>query len=568
QFLVCLSAAGLIGLLLFLPAIAQMNSRAYLPLAARNAWLQAPTPTLPVTPWPTMTPAPADIRVVSSATFTQTIGAETFLFIVGEVGNAGSTPVSDLTVSAALLDSAGELIEHVTEPVYQTMLGPGQTTPFRMMEALPANYASHTLYLDFRPATGTPPPIVTPSSRNVYVDRASGWQYYLGEFSNSSGVDMADVQAVVTLYDEFGDVINVADSGRGANSLFEDVVGVGQQRPFRVVLRYGPKDSASLRWQVTYHVADRPAPASLPIHVGHVARSSGTLRDENGNVIGVTEWFDLYGEVENTTTGPIRAVRVYATFYGSDGAVTNAGQVQSLHGRLGRLAPGERTPFHLNISSGLIPDVETPRRLGVTYAPASEIQPDQVSITTWRAYRETHMVAGAPVEWLNVVGQVRNDGVDSVQDVRVIATFYDGADRVVNTMAGQIFRPILPAGGASPFKIRTASGPLSFDHFSLDVTAHPSTVGEPSGLELDVQAPAPGSVPAVFHGEVINASGKAATGVRVFVALYDASGQILVAEEQLVADDLPAGASVPFTLRVESSNGWQTYEMGAFKTGW
>lgn len=569
-------AAGLAALLLLLPVGAQNSSRAYLPFVARDAspasWPVVPTSTPPPTlrpsptagPTPTATLAPADVRVISSSAFTKTLGAESFLFVVGEVGNAGpASVVRDLDVIAALLDEEGGLIQHASEPAYQTILRPGETTPFRIMVSLPSDYATHALHLNYRLTSETPPPIVAPSATNTYVDENSGWRYFVGEALNTAGVSMAAVQAVVTLYDETGDVINVVDSGRGATSLYEDVIGAGQKRPFRVILRHGPSDYASLRWQVVYRVADRPPPTDLPIHVGYVAHNSGTLRNENGEVIGATHWFDIYGEVENTTQAPIRAVRVYAAFYEDGGEVMNAGLVQTLHGRFGSLAPGERTPFHLNVSSGLIPDVDTPRRLGVTYEPAGESGPEQIAIPTWRAYRETRSVVGIPVEWLNVVGEVRNDGAGSLQDLRVVATFYDDAGHVVNAIAGEAFRPTLPAGSTSPFRVRTASGPLAYDHFALDVTARPSPSGEPSGLILDVQEPTPGTTPAVFQGQVRNESSETAKEVAVFVALYNADDQILVAEYQLVAEEVPAGSSAPFTLRVEyGTDGWQTYNIG------
>lgn len=563
-----LITTGLLALLLLFPAGAQQDPRAFLPFVARDAapasWPVTPTPTTTSdAPSPTATLSPANVRIVSSSSFTQTIGAETFLFIVGEVGNAGSATVRDLGVIAALLDDDGGLIEHATEPAYQTLLGPGELTPFRIMLSVPAGYVSHNLYLDYEPMSEGPLPVVTPSATNTYVDESSGWQYFLGEVVNTTDVDMASVRAVVTLYDAFGDVLNVVDSGRGASSLYEDVIGVGQKRPLRAVLRYGPRDYARLRWQVAYRPADRPAPVSLPVEVGHVARGSGTLRDENGDVVGVTQWLDIYGEVENATSGPIRAVRAFAAFYGDDGAVTNAGLVQGLHGRLGILAPGERTPFHLNVSSGLIPDVDTPRFVGVTYEPVENTWQDQIDLTTQRVYVETRAVLGTPVEWLNVIGEARNDGADAAQDVRVVATFYDGEGGVVNALAGQVFRPILPAGAASPFKIRTASGTLSYDHFALDLTAQPGHSDEPSGLALNVQAPAPGTTPAVFQGEVRNESGETKAEVSVFVALYDADGQILVAESEVVAGEVPDGDSVPFTLRVEQgAGGWQSYDIG------
>ncbi|MFQ5856384.1 MAG: FxLYD domain-containing protein [Anaerolineae bacterium] len=575
-----LIAAGLAGLLL-LAARAQNNSWAYLPFVARDASPASvpivPTSTFPLIPTPPPTPrpsptpapsptptlAPADVRVVSSSAFTKTLGAETFLFIVGEVGNAGPTTVRDVSVMAALLDADGNLIQHASEMAYQAILGSGETTPFRIVVSLPAGYATHTLYPDYHLAPETRPPIVAPSATNTYIDQNLGRRNFLGEVLNTTNVSIADARVAVTLYDETGDVVNVADSGRGANSLYEDVIGVGQKRPFRIVLLHGPSDYATLRWEVAYRAAGRSAPTSLPVHIGHVARNSGELRDENGEVIGVTDWLDIYGEIENTTEAPIRAVRTYVTFYGDNGEVMNAGLVQSLHGRLGSLAPGERTPFHLNISSGLIPDVDTPRHLGVTYEPADDGWHEQVSIATRRAYRETRSIMGTSVDWLNVVGAVRNDGAEVLQDVRVIAAFYDQAGRVVNAMAGGVFRPTLSPGVVSPFRIQTASGPLTYDHFSVDVTARPSHAGGSSGLVLDVQTPTPGATPAVFQGQVRNESGEMATDVVVFVALYDAAGQILVAESQLVAEEVPAGASVPFTLRVEyGAGGWQTYDIG------
>jgi hypothetical protein len=241
----------------------------------------------------------------------------------------------------------------------------------------------------------------------------------------------------------------------------------------------------------------------------------------------------------------------------------NAGLVQSLHGRLGTVAPGERTPFRLSISSGQIPDVNTPRVMGVTYAPASDSQPAPMTITTRRAYREIRSVLGTPVDWLNVVGEVRNDGPESLQDARVVATFYNEMGGVVNALVGRAFRSILPAGTTSPFRLQTASGRLEYDHLALQVTARPSRFERPSGLILEVEEPAQGMTPAVFQGQIHNESGEPAMGVAVFVALYDADGHILVVEDQMVAEAVPADASIPFMLRVENHvDGWQTYDIG------
>lgn len=574
--LAILITASLAALSLLLPAKAQFDASAYLPFVARNAapasWPVVPTP-LPspdlkpsptAAPSPTPTLAPADVRILSSSAFTKTLGSETFLFIVGEVGNAGPiTPIRDLTIIAALLDAENKLVQPVTVPAYRSVLGPGETTPFRIMVPLPAGYATHTLSLDYHLTPEAPPPNVAPVATNIYTDPDSGWVYFLGEVTNTTGVNMAGVQAVVTLYDERGQVINVADSGRGAGSLYEDVIGVGQKRPFRIVLRHGPSDYAALRWQVAYRATEEPAPAPLPIRVGYVAQESGVLRDESGAVIGDTQWFEIYGEVENTTQFPIRAVQVYAAFYTADGRVMNAGLVQSLHGRLGSLLPGDRTPFHVTISTGPIPDTDTPRFLAVTYEPAYATGQDQITITSQRAYREVRSIAGTPVEWLNVVGEVRNDGSESLQDVRVVATFYDATGRVVNAMAGGVFRPTLPAGATAPFRLRTAAGLLVYDYYTLDVTARTARAGTSPNLVLELQEPSSEGGPAVFQGQVWNASDQVVTHVTVFAALYDADGQVLVADAQVVAEEMPPGETVPFTLRVEGGvDGWQTYDIG------
>lgn len=161
----------------------------------------------------------------------------------------------------------------------------------------------------------------------------------------------------------------------------------------------------------------------------------------------------VVGELRNDLPSAVAFVVVVGTFYDSQGAVWNAGQVYTL---LDRLAAGQRSPFRLAVSGA--PQIVS-YTLKVRAAP--NVPPPRADLIV------VNSTPNVQESLLTIDGQVRNDGAVGARDVEVVATLYDAAGQVVNAAAGPANPTTLPAGASHPFQILFPSNWQGYTRYEL-----------------------------------------------------------------------------------------------------
>jgi hypothetical protein len=153
------------------------------------------------------------------------------------------------------------------------------------------------------------------------------------------------------------------------------------------------------------------------------------------------------GEIENGTNQPVFSTRVIATF--SDGSGVPLA-TQSTFAALPRTDPGQRNPFrmlllnpHVGINTVAF-NVTFSGSTGPTYVPATVVS--------------HHVRDAAGVE---VVGEVRNDQANAIQDILVAATFYDSVGGVFDVAWNNADIAPLAPGTRSTYTISTFNTSLS-----------------------------------------------------------------------------------------------------------
>jgi hypothetical protein len=153
------------------------------------------------------------------------------------------------------------------------------------------------------------------------------------------------------------------------------------------------------------------------------------------------------GEIENGTNQPVFSALVTATF--SDGAGVPLA-TQNAYAAFPRTDPGQRNPFRMLV---LNPNVRINTvAFSVTFSGSAE--PTYVPATVL-SY-SSRDAAG-----FEVVGEVRNDQANDVQDILVAATFYDSVGAVFDVAWNTADSALLTPGSRSTYTISTYNTSLN-----------------------------------------------------------------------------------------------------------
>lgn len=127
---------------------------------------------------------------------------------------------------------------------------------------------------------------------------------------------------------------------------------------------------------------------------------------------------------------------------------------------------------------------------------------------------------------LHLVGEVHNDMLHYVDQIRVRVTFYDDSGNVLEASTGSALLDLLAPGQRSPFVI-IWENPGEWKRYSLRATAHPTTARPTEGLTL-VHSYARLDENGLYHvvGTIRNDGLTTPYYVRVVVSLYDSFGKI------------------------------------------
>ena len=149
----------------------------------------------------------------------------------------------------------------------------------------------------------------------------------------------------------------------------------------------------------------------------------------------------LIGEVENTGSAPVRFVKVSAIFYKADGTVDSTDFTYTYRDVI---PPGERSPFAVTYDNedGAISTWKltvTGDRTSTPVPSGLRIQGDNAAIGSFGYYE--------------IAGEVVNDGDETAEFVKVIASLYDATGKIVGADFTFTSPSDIPAGESAGFTV-------------------------------------------------------------------------------------------------------------------
>lgn len=151
----------------------------------------------------TQVPVPP-LAIPSTREWTSSIGS---LWLAGEVQNTTASTLEYVKLVITLYDPSGTVVNVDYCYAYIDLLLPGQKSPFKtVFSSGPVEYASRSISSDAETSTDEPPNL---RSINVthYIGQW-GWPHFAGQVQNDGGTESRSVQAIVTLYDDAGRIVN------------------------------------------------------------------------------------------------------------------------------------------------------------------------------------------------------------------------------------------------------------------------------------------------------------------------------------------------------------------------
>jgi hypothetical protein len=152
----------------------------------------------------------------------------------------------------------------------------------------------------------------------------------------------------------------------------------------------------------------------------HVAAAPNATIQNDSSFIDEAGYYHVVGEVKNTGDVWLHFVRIAATFKGQNGDVVDTNFAYT---ELDRVAP--------NVASGFdIVELDTGKSAMITsYTLALDFQQTDALTTALQIVNTSS--SKISLGWLQIVGEVKNNG-DTISDyTKVVATFYGGDGRVV-----------------------------------------------------------------------------------------------------------------------------------------
>jgi len=147
-----------------------------------------------------------------------------------------------------------------------------------------------------------------------------------------------------------------------------------------------------------------------------------------------------------------------------------------------------------------------------------------------------------------VVGEVKNNNAFNAEFVKIEATFFDAADRVVASEYSYSCLDIIPPGGDSPFDILLWDPPANIARYTLQAYDEPAREPPPSGLDISgVSTRLSGAGYYHVTGLITNHSSDTYEFVRICGALYDSAGNVIRTDYTYIGPDtLAPGESASF----------------------
>ena len=153
-------------------------------------------------------------------------------------------------------------------------------------------------------------------------------------------------------------------------------------------------------------------------------------------------YYHVVGEVQNTGDGALQYVKITATFYDSGGAVVATSFTYTM---IEILHAGQKSPFDVFLFDKAQSAKVDHYALSVSYDQSGGL-PVGLEILSHSKYEDL-------IGWIHVVGEIKNIGDREAHYVKVVATFYDSAGKVVGAFFGYSDPEDLAPGQKAPFEI-------------------------------------------------------------------------------------------------------------------
>lgn len=184
----------------------------------------------------------------------------------------------------------------------------------------------------------------------------------------------------------------------------------------------------------------RPTPTAIP-----AALFLGSHRGYEANGV-----YTVVGEVINNVGYPVFNTKVIASFYDANGSLIGAQETVTL---LTRIGIELSSPFKLSIpSSGNINRYE----LTLVWDDISIIDNQELTILSQETRTDGQ---------LEIFGELRNDGSVGVNNIVVVATFYDAAGAVVDVYQGTVSKADLASDETTSYSIVVPDPAIPYDRF-------------------------------------------------------------------------------------------------------
>jgi len=149
----------------------------------------------------------------------------------------------------------------------------------------------------------------------------------------------------------------------------------------------------------------------------------------------------VVGEVINGSSNPVYGVTVIATFYDAGGNLVGATQALTY---LPQTAPTQANPFKVQLANA--PSAVQSYQLALHWDDISIITADRPTIISEEVKTENGV---------EITGQLRNDHRSDLQNLVVVATFYDSSGAVLDVVPGQASVTTLAPGATATYSVQT-----------------------------------------------------------------------------------------------------------------
>ncbi|WP_091828963.1 FxLYD domain-containing protein [Methanohalophilus halophilus] len=168
--------------------------------------------------------------------------------------------------------------------------------------------------------------------------------------------------------------------------------------------------------------------------------------------------FHLVGEVQNNLDQNIEYVKIIGTFYNEYNEVIGTDYTYT---DIDILKPGQKSPFELTT----YPDSFIPAsyKLQLSYSTTSSEPYENVIIKSHTSDNDG--------DYFEVVGEVQNDGEETVEYVKIIGTFYNEDDIVIGKDYSYSTLDIITSGDTSPFELSSFPQTINPSRYDLQTQA-------------------------------------------------------------------------------------------------